>query len=281
MSAEEENTRAIVERLEEKTSELINKFGPGPRIHYHTGAYQGPVDEEWTLAELQQRMVAAQEELLDRAGKIWNAKQWLSGEVLDVGCGLGGGSIFWAERFAARVTAVTNVPGHLPWIRQFAQEAGVARQVTPILCDAAKVPGAACFDAAVAIESSCYFDRAAWFRCLARVLPPRAPVFILDCFVGRPTVAGFFDERWNTRIGTLAEYEQAAGVAGFILSDLEKLNHYTAGFWPLSMDWTRRLAQSDLAHHESHIRSIDAHTQLYQAWLDEGIQHLQLTFRRK
>jgi len=179
------------------------------------------------------------------------------------------------------VTAVTNVPGHLPWIRQFAEQAGVAGRVTPLLCDAAEVPGARLYDAAVAIESSCYLDRAAWFRCLARVLRPGAPVFVLDCFLGRPDVAAFFDARWNTRIGTLEEYEEAAAAAGFTLSDVEVLNPETAGFWPLSLAWARRLAQSDPAHREAQARAFEAHTLLHQGWLDEGIRHLRLTCRRR
>ena len=44
--------------------------------------------------------------MLSDAAEVWDAPQSLSGEILDVGCGLGGGSIFWAQEFGARVTAV-------------------------------------------------------------------------------------------------------------------------------------------------------------------------------
>ena len=57
--------------------------------------------------------------------RVWDASESLTGEILDVGCGLGGGSIFWAQEFGARVTAVTCVPFHAGHVARFAVEAGV------------------------------------------------------------------------------------------------------------------------------------------------------------
>ena len=68
--------------------------------------------------------------MLRRAAEAWDAYNHLSGEILDVGCGLGGGSIFWAEEFGAQVTAVTCVPSHTEWVTRFAMEAGVSHRIT-------------------------------------------------------------------------------------------------------------------------------------------------------
>jgi len=74
VGAQGDEARAVVERLEDKTRELLDKFGPGPRVHYHTGLYRGAVDEAWTLDELRGRMVEAQERLLEHAAEGWDGR---------------------------------------------------------------------------------------------------------------------------------------------------------------------------------------------------------------
>ena len=64
--------------------------------------------------------------MLRHAAEVWDASEFLSGEILDVGCGLGGGSIFWAAGFGAQVTAVTCVPSHADHVARFAAEAGLS-----------------------------------------------------------------------------------------------------------------------------------------------------------
>src|SRR5262249_51163428 len=107
----------------------------------------------------------------------------LSGSVLDAGCGLGGGAIFWAETCGAHVTAVTIVPDHIPIIAHFARQAGVGHRVAPMLSDACSVKTAEPFDAVVAMESACYFPRRRWFARLARIVRPGGHVCIEDTFL--------------------------------------------------------------------------------------------------
>ena len=95
--------------------------------------------------------------MLVDAAEAWDASQSLSGEVLDVGCGLGGGSIFWAQEFGARVTAVTCVPSHADHVARFGAEAGVEEQIELLVCDATEVPDENRFDAVVAVDASGYF----------------------------------------------------------------------------------------------------------------------------
>ena len=168
-----------------KTQAILRRYGPGPRVHYHTGL----VDELECLqvpAEvLRRRLVAAQERILNHAAEVWRAASNLSGEVLDIGCGLGGGSIFWAQEFGAQVTAVTCVPVHAELVEQFAASAGVASKVRPLVCDVLELQGRDCFDAAVALDSSCHLPRREWFRRLFALLRRGGRVFISDCFLGR------------------------------------------------------------------------------------------------
>src|SRR5262249_53537694 len=151
----------IVAYYEPKTQDLLRRYGPGPRLHYHTGL----VDERELLdvsaSVLSNRIVAAQERMLHHAAEVWRAQSTLSGSVLDVGCGLGGGSLFGAQEFGAQVTAVTCVPSHVEWVARFAAQAEVTSRVRPLLCDALEIPGENCFDAAVAVDSCCHIPRTA------------------------------------------------------------------------------------------------------------------------
>src|SRR4051812_25885295 len=84
-----------------KTASVLSKYGPGPRVHFHIGHYPTAPELRLPIDELQAQMVAAQELMLSRAAQLWDATQVLSGSVLDVGCGLGGGSLYWAEEHGA------------------------------------------------------------------------------------------------------------------------------------------------------------------------------------
>src|SRR5690242_15721702 len=72
--------------------------------------------------------------------EAWDAASSLSGDVLDVGCGLGGGAICWAEKFGANVTAGTNAPSHTT-CRGLCRSGGVASRIQAVCCDALAVPG--------------------------------------------------------------------------------------------------------------------------------------------
>ena len=99
----------LVAHYQRKTRAILERYGPGPRVHYHTGLADEPALPGSSVEGLRQSLVAAQERLLYHAAGIWDAASTLSGDVLDVGCGLGGGAIFWAQEFGAQVTAVTCV----------------------------------------------------------------------------------------------------------------------------------------------------------------------------
>ena len=119
---------------EAKTERLLQRYGPGPRVHYHSGLVDVVPPPGATPATLRSSVHSAQEamlaELTRAVGRFPDG-----GEVLDIGCGLGGGSLYWAMEHRAHVTAVTNVPSHVALVRGFAEVAGVGARVRPILCD--------------------------------------------------------------------------------------------------------------------------------------------------
>jgi tocopherol O-methyltransferase len=102
----------VIAYFHQKTQSILTRYGPGPRVHYHTGLVDDAPSEGASIPILRRALVDGQELMLRRAADVWDAPKELSGEILDVGCGLGGGSIIWAKEFGEQVTAVTCVPSH-------------------------------------------------------------------------------------------------------------------------------------------------------------------------
>src|SRR3954470_10359475 len=119
----------VVAWYEQKTDFLLAKYASGNRIHYHTGLVDPALAPAPDVPTLKQQLWRSQEDMLDRAARVWNADAHLRGEIIDVGCGLGGGPLYWAEAYGARVTALTPVAGHLPLIAGCAERAGVGSRV--------------------------------------------------------------------------------------------------------------------------------------------------------
>jgi len=273
----------VVAYYERKTQAILQRYGPGPRVHYHAGLVDEPLPPGASATVLHQKLVASQERLLYHVADVWSAQSTLCGDVLDVGCGLGGGAIFWAQEFGARVTAVTIAPSHVDWVAQFAAQAGVESQVRPLLCDALEVPGESCFDAAVAVDSCCHIPRKALFRRLASVLRPGGQVFITDFFFERPEYEEFFDRHWYACIGTIDEYIAAAREAGLREELVEDVSHRTVHFWTITIALMQVEAQekglspTETAKFEE---SLHAHTLVRQGLADGGLRYALMSFSK-
>jgi SAM-dependent methyltransferase len=240
----------VVDWYERNTESILHKYGPGPKVHFHGGLIEPDLVPAPNIEQVRQQLVQSQEDLLREAARFWEAECHLSGTILDVGCGLGGGSIFWAQEYGARVFALTNVPGHLHWITHFAAQAGVAEQVVPLLGDACAIPGEQIFDAAVAVDSSCYIDRKAWFRHLSLRMRPEGRVCIEDSFAQSEGIRQPFDRYFLTRIGTLDEYRLASVTAGFELDGILDLTPRIARFWEFSTLYLRHILETGVATEE-------------------------------
>jgi tocopherol O-methyltransferase len=274
----------VVAYFEGKTDAILKRYGPGPRVHYHSGLVDKESPPKASTLFLRQWLVEAQERLLQHAAEVWGASSSLSGDVLDVGCGLGGGAIFWAQEFGARVTAVTSAPSHVEWVARFAAEAGVKSQVRALLCDALKLPGENSFDAAVAIDSSGYLTRKAWFRRLASLLRPGGRAYIIDCFLGRSEFEEPFNLYWHTRIGTISEYLTAAREAGLRKEQISDISHRTEHFWTTTLALIKAEAlEKKLSHAERlrHEASLRVHALVRQGLCDGGLSYALMSFSKK
>lgn len=277
------DSRPIIEWYRRKTSHLREKFGPGPRIHFHVGVFDGiePADEG-DAESCRRRLVASQEALLRLAADVWDAPRSLSREVLDVGCGLGGGSIFWAAEHGASVTAVTDVPEHAALVAELARDAGVEARLQALVADACAIKSHMRFNAAVAVESSCYLPRRTWFMHLSGLLQKGGHVCIEDSFSDDPSFAGRFDAYWRTRIGTRREYISAAVEAGFTLDRDEDITERVVEFWRqgvVYMELVRRRGLVDEAEQRRLARSIEWQSDCIQAWQERRVETRLLRFR--
>src|SRR5260370_24431612 len=94
MAASVVSRHRLIEMYERKTREILKRYGPGPRVHYHTGLVDEPPSIGASGEELRRELIAAPERTLEYAAEVWDAASGLCGDVLDVGRGLGGAALF-------------------------------------------------------------------------------------------------------------------------------------------------------------------------------------------
>ncbi len=269
----------------DKTAAIIDRYGPGPRVHYHLGLFDGlRLDRGGNAEQLRTGIVTAQERLLERAEAVWDADTVFAGNLLDVGCGLGGGAIYWAQRFPVRVTAVTNVAEHARVVRDLAAAAGVADRVHPVVADAAQLRLASHYGAAVAVESSCYMPPLLLFKRVAAMLVPDGVFGVEDVFLARPAWRLPFDAYWKSTIGTVPHYQQAAAQAGLALEQDLDVTADTSEFWRFSIAWARaKMAEPDtsMADKTRLAYSISWHRFFLQGWREGAYRVRVLRFRKR
>ncbi|MFG2617106.1 methyltransferase domain-containing protein [Streptomyces sp. NPDC048507] len=271
-----------------KTQEILHKYGPGPRVHFHVGLFPDGILPTATVSQgtLARRVVASQELIVEHAARSWGAYEKPPRRVLDIGCGLGGTSLYWAQAHGASVTGLTVAAEHVTLIARFARQAGVGRRVSPVLGDVHELAATHVYDAAYANESSGYTDRARLFEVVAKALRPGGWFGIQEHFVRRPEWLGFIDGYYKTRLGTREEYLAAAGAAGFELEAEEDVTDAVAEFWMQSMAWNTaeldrlRAGGAPVAWSPRRLgESTVAHGKFFRLWRDHAVETRLLLFR--
>lgn len=273
-----------------KTADILHKYGPGPRVHFHMGLFAPGAMPNTTVSQraLKRRIVESQEAVVEHAARSWGAYAQPPASLLDIGCGVGGGSLYWAQEHGATVTGLTVAADHIPVIQGFARQAGVGDRVTPILADVHTFTADRKYDAAYANESSGYMDRERLFHVVARSLRPGGWFGIQEHFICRPEWTEFIDGYYKTRLGTLTEYLTAAEAAGFELEQDEDVTDRVAEFWVQSMAWnTAELDRIERAgacapaawSRERLQESTITHGKLFRIWRDHALETRLLLFR--
>ncbi|MFD6466901.1 SAM-dependent methyltransferase [Streptomyces goshikiensis] len=271
-----------------KTADILHKYGPGPRVHFHMGLFAPGATPNTTVSQrvLKRRIVESQEAIVEHAARSWGAYATPPARVLDIGCGVGGGSLYWAQEHGASVTGLTVAADHVPVIEDFARQAGVGDRVTPLLADIHGFSTRKKYDAAYANESSGYMDRERLFQVVAGSLKPGGWFGIQEHFICRPEWTEFIDGYYKTRLGTLTEYITAAEAAGFELEQDEDVTDRVAEFWVQSMAWNtaeldgvERSGIQSAWSRERLQESTITHGKLFRIWRDHALETRLLLFR--
>jgi len=144
----------------------------GPHIHH------GLWDADETPAEAQVRLIeAAAARVGIRAGD----------RVVDIGCGMGGSSVYLARQFGCDVTGITLSPVQRFWASCGARFRGAGKQTRFVRADAEKIDfPAESLDVVWSVECTEHlFDKRAFFAKAARWLKPGGRMMICAWLSGR------------------------------------------------------------------------------------------------
>lgn len=146
--------------------------------HMHHGYYGSTGNEKKDRRQAQIDLI---EELLNWAG-VRQAES-----ILDVGCGIGGSSLYLAQKYNARVTGITLSPVQASRATERSHEAGLASQVQFQVADALDMPFADdTFDFIWSMESGEHMpDKEKFLQECYRVLKPGG-VFLMATWCHRP-----------------------------------------------------------------------------------------------
>lgn len=214
--------------------------------HMHHGYYGADGSQR---KERRQAQIDLIEELLRWSGVTQATK------ILDVGCGIGGSSLYLAEKFRAAAIGITLSPVQANRATQRAEAAGMDGSVRPrarfLVADALDIPFAdASFDLVWSLESGEHMpDKVKFMQECDRVLKPGGR-FIMATWCHRPTdtVPLTADEQKHLAeiyrvyclpgVISLPEYETIARSLGLINLRTADWSTAVAPFWDTVIDST-------------------------------------------
>lgn len=209
--------------------------------HMHHG-YYGATGQE--RKERRQAQIDLIEELLG-----WVGIQQAS-HILDVGCGIGGSSLYLAEKFGAAATGVTLSPVQAARATERAQTAGLSQVAQFQVADALNLPFADdSFDFVWSLESGEHMpDKVKFMRECYRVLQPGG-TFMMATWCHRPTfphapltddeqkhLAEIYRVYCLPYVISLPEYEEIARSLSFTNIRTADWSTAVAPFWDVVID---------------------------------------------
>ncbi len=212
--------------------------------HMHHGYY----GKDGTLKlDRRQAQIDLIEEILKWSGDFTaNRPQ----DILDVGCGIGGSSLYLAEKFGARVTGITLSPVQANRAKERARAAGLQAQTDFQVANALKIPFPDnSFDLVWSLESGEHMpDKVKFLQECHRVLKPDGKlIFVTWCH--RPTLPETpltADEHKHLQdiyrvyclpyVISLPEYTEIVEQSGFKDLRVDDWSTAVAPFWDVVID---------------------------------------------
>ena len=164
------------------------------------------------------------------------AKIKASDRVLDAGCGIGGSSIFLAERIGCNVTGISLSERQISHARRLVHEKKVEGKVEFEIMDycATSFPGES-FDIVWGCESICYADdKEQFIKEAYRLLKPGGRLVVADGFVTKfenndhPTIKNWTDGWQVNYLESPERFQQFMHAAGFKDVSYRDISKYTA-----------------------------------------------------
>lgn len=163
-------------------------------------------------------------------------------KILDVGCGIGGSSIYLAKKYQAEVTGITISPVQVEMARKRAAREGVNARF--LLMNAENMEFDKAFDVIWSVESiSHYRDPNNFFARARKLLKPGGILAITDWFKKENLAPDVHDEyiqpiekSMMVELRTIKEYEGWMKKHDLSISKREILNQRCAKTWDICMD---------------------------------------------
>ncbi len=182
----------------------------------------------------------AQLQLIQHLAQLANIKS--GSEILDIGCGFGGSSLYLAKTFAANVTGITISSVQVEMAKKSAAERNLNTNF--LLMDAEAMTFKKQFDVLWSVESiSHYQNRERFFASAARLLKPGGTFAIVDWFKKEnlppadtrkyiePIEKGMFVE-----LHTMEDYDHYFRSNSLRVVHRENLNKHCAKTWDLTLE---------------------------------------------
>jgi tocopherol O-methyltransferase len=173
--------------------------------------------------------------------------------VLDVGCGFGGSSIYLATRYQATVTGITISPVQAEMATQYAKRDNLSASF--LVMDADNITLQDRFDVVWSIEAISHFgSKTAFFSRALELLKPGGTLALIDWFKREhlsprqysryiaPIERGMLVE-----LGTMDDYRDMIGTAGFDIVDMRDLSKPCAKTWDLTLELVKTQSLWNLA----------------------------------
>jgi tocopherol O-methyltransferase len=182
----------------------------------------------------------AQLQLAEHLAQLANVRPGF--DILDIGCGFGGSSLFLAQRYGANVTGITISPVQIEMATHSATARGVNAKF--LLMDAEAMTFQKQFDVLWSVESISHMqDLPAFFSSATKLLKPAGSLAITDWFKKKnltlaetrkfiePIEKGMFVE-----LQTMEGYEQLLTSNGLQITHREVLNRNCEKTWDLGLE---------------------------------------------
>lgn len=200
-------------------------------IHIHHGYWQNG-------SETKEK---AQEQLIDYLATSAGLKE--GQRVLDVGCGIGGSSVYLAKKFNAKVKGITISPVQVRMATDYAKLQNADAEF--LLMDADNLAFDSKFDVVWSIEAISHFDqRENFFASVANLLPKGGRLVLMDWFK-TPTLTQEQEQDYLEpikfgmlvpNINTIESYTSVIEKCGLKVINSEDISSHVSKTWDITFE---------------------------------------------